>query len=231
MIIYKDIFHSKCMAGIDYKAVIDGMKWEPTPLEIELNKAMSQKDKEATFRILMQMQDSPPPSAPLVENGLREPVFYSFLARAEWEMLGLADSKGAELEREYGLHPSGQQGVGLNWRKLNERIWIPADYLDARLITEDSRAIFSHDEASCIFSSHNMEDASLFDRIIRKPPYRTGKEKTTALITDPNWRTKARDYSVKLLNNAGNYLEFVTPQYRPVLEAMRNDFRTQMYLR
>ena len=39
---------------------------------------------------------------------------YAFQARAEWEILGLAEELGKRLKEEYDLHPSGQSGIGLN---------------------------------------------------------------------------------------------------------------------
>jgi len=72
------------------------------------------------------------PLPKLIELGLYHSVVYGFQARAAWEVLALADELGEKLEDEYGLYPNGQgkSGIGLDWHKLSERIWVPADYLN-----------------------------------------------------------------------------------------------------
>ena len=221
------------MAGIDYKAVIDGMKWEPTPLEIELKMARDRNDTDAMLKAIEQLSDSPPPKAPLMRFGLREPVFNAFVARAEWELLELEKSCGEGLVQEYSLQPAGQNGIGVDWKKLgSERIWVPADYLHSTLIHEKGRALFSNDDSSTIRASKNAGDYALYDSVIRGSSSKTGAEKIKALLSDPEWRMKAREYSLKLLDNAGCvYTESIAPEYRPLVDAMVAAYRSEMRLK
>ena len=190
---------------MDHKVAIDSLKW---------------------------VRSSEVPRPPLREAGLEHPVFYAFQARAEWEMLNLAEIMGEQLKQEYGLHPAGQNGIGLNWRKLNERIWIPADYLEAISIHEDARSIFSHDESNCIgiFNNESPEDLELKHKVLRGPDGKgSSKAKIEALTTNPEWREHARAYSLRLLYHAGTrYKEFVKNEFKPVLEDLISAYQSEM---
>ena len=205
---------------MDYKQVIDGMKWVRTQEEIG---AVARAEP------------------PLRTAGLELPVFYAFQARAEWEVLGLAEEFGERLREEYGLHPAGQSGIGLDWVKLNQRIWVPADYLEARSILPDSRSIFSCDENNCFPSRFGRDTISDEDLTMkRKILYGSGNDpknkydgtsesKILALLTDSEWRNLARYYSQRLLHFAGSrYKQYVSGEFVPILENLIQEFQLEM---
>ncbi len=217
---------------MDYKQIIDGLKWVRSPEELEVVKAIKDAEENKDWKTLVELGQKMT-TPPLREAGLEKPIFYAFQARAEWEMLGLADKMGEQLRGMYGLYPSGQSGIGLNWHKLNECIWIPADYLEARLISENTRAIFSHDETNCLISLDlgiSPNDLELIDKVIRGPDETGSSEaKIEALLTNPEWRTISRAYSLRLLDNAGRkYTKYVKEEFRPVLEALISAYHSEM---
>ena len=102
---------------MDYKGIIDGLRWVRSPEEIEVARALEEAQKREDFEavdLLATKMVSVVTKPPLREAGLEKPVFYAFQARAEWEILGLAEELGKRLKEEYDLHPSGQSGIGLN---------------------------------------------------------------------------------------------------------------------
>ena len=169
---------------------------------------------------------------PLREAGLEKPIFYAFQARAEWEMLGLADELGEKLKEEYGLHPAGQDGIGLNWRKLNERIWVPAQYLEWSDNPRTGCSIFSHDEINCVIgglSYTTSEDEDLAMKVIYGPDERgSSQAKIDALLRDRKWREPARTYSLRLLEHTLKYEKYVKEEFHPVLEALVSAYRSEM---
>lgn len=149
---------------IDYKQIIDGLKWAPSPEEVqlraELSGALKNTDLERYFEISKRLEPIKT-EPPLRQLGLEHPVFYAFQARAAWEMLLLAEITGEKLKEEYNLHPAGQDGIGLDWHKLNNRIWVPAQYLEWSTYPKTGCSIFSHDEFNCARTSA-PEDEHLY---------------------------------------------------------------------
>lgn len=219
---------------MDYKQIIDGLKWVRSPEELEVAQALREAENKGNWEnveeLVLKMR-SVITNPPLREAGLEKPVFYAFQARAEWEMLDLADKIGKQLKGEYGLYPAGQQGIGLNWYKLNERIWVPADYLEAISISEHTRSIFDHDERNCIgYFDVTPEDLELTRKVLYGPDSIGSSEaKIEALATNPEWRALARAYSLRLLDNAGRrYLKYVKEEFRPVLKALISAYSSEM---
>ncbi|HLC60661.1 MAG TPA: hypothetical protein VJJ52_04485 [Candidatus Nanoarchaeia archaeon] len=225
---------------MDYQQIIDGLKWTRCSKEIELGNALkSAATKREEGRLLVELSGLRT-EPPLRQAGLEKPVFYAFQARAEWEILGLADKLQPRLQEEYDLHPAGQSGVGLDWVKLNRIIWVPADYLEARTIKPNTRAIFSQDEVNCfgfsVSDDITAEDLELKRKILYGSNHDTNYKydgsstsKIKALLTDADWRKDARTYSRRLLFAAGSgYKKYVKEEFLSVLEALVSDFQLQM---
>lgn len=221
------------MADIDYKAVIDGMKWEHAEKERELRAALESHGAEDRIAIqvhLRRLQEETP--SELRATGLEQPVFYALHTRAAWEVLGLVDEIGARLRKEYGLHPTEQGGIDLDWHKLSERIWVPADYLEATIILPEYRGIFGHDEINCFSLPIPMTPAE--QRVAKKVIYGpdtlgSGSAKIRALLGDPEWRDAAKFYCQYLLGRVGvRYRKSVRKDMQPVFDAMISDYAAQM---
>ena len=221
------------MANIDYRKVIDeDLKWNPTLEEIRLSAAVKRAEKKmgpkwtSLVERLMKVKTEPP----ILKVGLYHPVFYAFQARAEWEILNLAEELGYNLRDEYNLHRSGQGGVAVDWDKLGQRIWVPADYTE---IKRETAAIFSHDETNCIGvlgAYVTPETDALREKVIYGPDKRGSSEaKIEALLTNAEWRQSARDYSLRLLNCAATrYRAHVKEGYLPVLDALVSAYAGEM---
>ena len=174
--------------------------------------------------------DSQSGTVPLIrETGLETPVFRAFAARAEWEILSLVDDLSKTIKEEYSLCPAGQQGIGLDWYKLNERIWIPLDFLEATSIGESSRAIFEHDEMNFMRKSE-PEDKDISRKVIYGPGEGSSEEKIEALAQNQEWQKMAKTYSLKLLEYCLLFGKkyYVNEDHLPILEALVNTYRKEM---
>jgi hypothetical protein len=216
---------------IDYKRVIDvDLKWHLAPEERTVRDALAElsedsPDRYDLFDRLRNVETTPP----IVKVGLYNGVKYAFQARAEWEILHLADILGDKLKEEYNLHGSLQAGIALDWTKLGERIWIPADYV---LIERENASIFSVDEGNLIsMTNPTEEDTILWEGVIYRPLglKNSSETKITALTTSQPWRDLARQYSQRALHHAAfRYRDFVDAEFQPVLEALVSDYAAQM---
>lgn len=221
---------------MDYKQIIDGLKWVQSAEEIELSEKfeLAQENKDwdtlnELFDKLREVRTEPP----LRKVGLEKPVYYAFQARAEYEMLKLAEEMGLNLKTEFDLHPAGQQGIGLNWVKLSESgVYVPRQWLECETIEESSRAIFQHDELNCI-GRHDPERLELAQKVVKGPDITpegdrgTSEGKIKALCSNPEWRKAAKEYASLLLNQAGIRYT-VQKEYVSVLKALVSAYRSEM---
>jgi len=218
---------------VDYKRVIDvDLKWHPTKREMTLRNAIEACAEDSAKRFgLFERLGKVETVPPIVESKLYHPIFYAFQARAEWEVCILAQELGEDLRVEYKLE-ARQDHIRLDWHKLQHerQIWMPSDYL---LIQRDNAGIFCQDETNCIgVLGAYVEDETdkLRDLVLYGPDkWGSGEAKMDAIINNPAWRYLAREYSLRLLDCAANrYVDFIEPEFRPVLEALASDYAAQM---
>ena len=220
------------MTTVDYKKIIDGLKWVRSPEEMELAAAVQDAARNDIGKLEELLAKFTPikTEPPLRQAGLEQPVRYAFQARAGYEVIALVNEMGKKLREEYSLHPSGQSGIGLDWERLNKRIWVPAYYLEANGISENARSIFSHDEKNCFYPVETPDDQDLIDRVINGPDsYGSSQAKIDALLSNPEWRESAKEYTRKLLYHAGTrYKGTIKQEFIPVMEALVAAYQSEM---
>lgn len=168
------------------------------------------------------------------------------IARAEWEMLKIAEDLGDKIISEYQLKEGAQYGIVLDWDKLSKRFWIPSYFLDhAYVFAPDMK-----NNASCIFSSdeinqlpYHTQDGfvvgglrgnprqgnrplnTLVEIVLRQEP----KKKIKLLTTDEKWRESARKYSLIYLNSIMPiYEKDISEELKPALQQLISEYHSQM---
>ena len=75
------------------------------------------------------------------------------------------------------------------------------------------------------------EDTSLVGKVIYGPDQNgSSQAKIEALTTDGEWRELARAYSLRLLERTLKYAKYVKEEFRPVLEALVSEYRSEMQM-
>jgi hypothetical protein len=137
----------------------------------------------------------------------------SVAARAEWELIKLVE-KEIDIIQEYNIEPGLQNGMTLNWTKMQEHFWIPSyliDYADAmQALPFRKPYIFSDDEKNS-FQAESLNKTRKYTNLINKVLIYSNTSKPTTydkrveMLTTTQeqgtiWKTNAKEYAKTLLN-------------------------------
>ncbi len=173
-------------------------------------------------------------------------VDQAIIARAEWEILSLAEEIGESLKEEYSLREGYQFGISLDWEKLSEKFWIPSHFLDKAYVHENnmdySPKIFSVNEVHYVpwitsgglfvggmrnYKSiiERSSEKSLADVVLRPE----SEQKIQLLLSSGEWRDSAKKYARAFIENINKiYTLDHHEMMNPVLQALINAYRSEM---
>lgn len=165
----------------------------------------------------------------------------SVAARTEWELIKLAE-KEIDIIQEYNIEPGLQNGMTLNWTKMQEHFWIPSyliDYADAMQVLPFRKPyIFSDDERNS-FTSESLKKIREYTTLINKVLIYSNTSKptsydkrlemlTTTQEQSAKWKTHAKEYAKTLLNRQSEIYTKIGRGDKNIVTGLVKEYQKEM---
>ncbi len=212
---------------MDYRDLIDSLAVERTAEEIQAGQELLGIEKTQGFfteewdNAKQRYMHARSPNH-LRNAGLQNALAYTFQARAAYELTLIFEEMGREAISIYGLKPSGSRGIGLDWKLLSERIWVPKSYMN---LPQRDQAVLQDDEKNCLFY---LSMAHLWSYLENTQVLEFSSEEKILMLLLPEYRENVRNYSALLLEEAVRYDEEIHSGFIKAFHQMHKDYVEQM---